>query len=243
MQATLFRTAFAAALLCAGAAHAATIDTHAFTLDSADGGPSADIVLLGASAGRVTFSLEGMMRDMHSSVDSTGVPSASADSPVQAGYGIGVKQGYRITGLTITGTFSGLLAPADGGAAGNDIGLSFVAWPPGQLPLWSNYARAVDLDGERAFSVTLGAAALEGEFLLGLLGSATTSADSALFQDDAGNDSWLGSSAHVRAGNLVLTVDVAAVPEPQAWLMLLGGMGALGAWRRRVSAARNASQQ
>ncbi|WEF35217.1 PEP-CTERM sorting domain-containing protein [Pseudoduganella chitinolytica] len=239
MQATLFRTAFAAALLCAGAASAGTIDTHAFTLDSEG---EADIVLLGDSANRVTFALAGVTRDLHSSVDSTGVPSASADSPVQAGYGFGVKQGYRITGLTISGTFSGLLAPADGGAAGNDIGLSFVAWPPGQLPLWSNYARAVDLDGERAFSVTLGAAALQGDFLLGLLGSATTSADSALFQDDAGNDSWLGSSAQVRAGNLVLTVDVAAVPEPQTWLMLLTGIGAVGMCRRRVSAARNASQ-
>lgn len=244
MQATLIRTAFAAALLCSGAAQAGTIDTHAFTLDSAGDGPAADIALIGDDANRATFSLDGLMRDMHSSVDSAGVPSASADSPVQAGYGIGVKSGYRITGLTISGTFSGSLAPADGGAAGNDIGLSFLAWPPGQVPLWSNYAHAVDLDGERAFSVTLGAQALRGEFLLGVLGSATASADSALFHDDAtGTDSWLGSAAQVRVGNLVLTVDVAPVPEPQAWLMLLGGMGALGAWRRRVSGARNAGQQ
>lgn len=242
MQATLFRSVLTAALFCAGAAQAATIDTHAFTLDSAGEGAD-DLVLLGASANRVTFSLEGMMRDLHSSVDSTGVPSASSDSPALAGYDIGVKQGYRITGLTISGTFSGRLAPADGGAAGNDIGLSFVAWPPGQLPLWSSYARAVDLDGDRAFSVSLGPTALQGEFLLGLLGSATTSADSALFHDADGNVSWLGSSAQVRAGNLVLMVDVAAVPEPQTWLMLLGGMGALGAWRRRVSAVRNAGQQ
>lgn len=242
MHATLFRTAFAAALLCAAGARADTLDTRAFTLDSGDS--SGAVTLLSDSASRATFSLDGLMRDMRSSVDSAGVPSASADSPVQAGYDIGVKNGYRITGLTISGTFSGSLAPADGGAAGNDIGLSFVAWPPGQMPLWSSYARAVDLDGERAFSVTLGAAALRGEFLLGVLGSATTSADSALFHDDAtGSDSWLGSAAHVRVGNLVLTVDVAPVPEPQTWLMLLGGMAAIGTWRRRVSAGRNAGQQ
>lgn len=238
MQVFVSRAALAATLLMAGAAHAAAIDTHAFTLGSVPFDSFADIALISDDTGAARFSLDGLARGLQSSIDSTGEPWANADSPWQNFYDITVKDGYRVTGITVTGTFNGRLAPVAGGRADNDIGLAFLAWPPGNAPVWSTSARATGLNGQQSWTIGTGTTALDGNFLLSFLGSASTYAASIPEQGD-----WLGSAASVGAQDLVLTVNVAPVPEPQTWLMLLVGIVAAGAWRGRVSVPRNAARR
>lgn len=236
MQALLSRAVLVGTLLTAGAVQSATIDTHAFTLGAAPSYPFADISLLSDSATGASFALDGLAQGLHSAVDSTGEPWATADTPWQNFYDITVREGYRITGITVTGTFHGALA----GTAENDIALAFLAWPPGIEPTWSTSARATGLDGVHNWSITTGPMALNGTVLLGFLGSASTYAAST-WQADSGT--WLGSSAQIDARDLVLTIDVAPVPEPQTWLMLLAGIAVAGMWRTRLSARRNAAQR
>lgn len=235
MQAILSRAMLVGTLLTAGAVHAAAIDTHAFTLDAAPFHPFADITLLSDTTTAASFALDGLAQGLHSNVDSTGEPWATADTPWQNFYDITVRDGYRITGMTVTGTFHGALA----GSADNDIGLTFVAWPPGSEPAWATSARASGLDGAYGWSITTGATALDGTVLLGFLGSASTDAAST-WQPDTGT--WLGSSARIGASDLVLTIDVTPVPEPQSWLMLLAGIACASVWRARLSGRRNAAQ-
>lgn len=233
MQVLLSRAVLVGTLLTAGTVQAAAIDTHAFTLDAAPSYPFADITLLSDTVAGASFALGGLAQGLHSDVDSTGEPWATADTPWQNFYDITVRDGYRITGMTVTGTFHGALA----GSADNDIGLTLLAWPPGSEPTWSTFAGASGLDGVRGWSITTGATALDGTVLLGFLGSASTYAAST-WQPDSGT--WLGSSARIDARDLVLTIDVAPVPEPQTWLMLLVGIAVAAFCRVRLSDGRNA---
>lgn len=235
MQALLSRAVLAGSLLTAGTVHAA-IDTHAFTLGAVPSYPYADITLLEDSASRATFALDGLAQGLHSAVDSTGQPWATADTPWQNFYDITVRDGYRITGMTVTGTFHGALA----GDADNDIGVAFLAWAPGSDPVWSSPVSAAGLDGERRWSIGTGPTSLDGTVLLGFLASASSYAAST-WQADTGT--WLGSSARIGARDLVLSVDVAPVPEPQTWLMLLVGTALAGVWRAHVSEPRNGARR
>lgn len=236
MQALLSRVVLVGTLLTAGTVQSAAIDTHAFTLDAAPSYPFADITLLSDTATGASFALDGLAQGLHSHVDSTGEPWATADTPWQNFYDITVRDGYRITGMTVTGTFHGTLA----GSADNDIGLAFLAWPPGSEPTWSTSAEAAGLDGVRSWSIATGPTALDGRVLLGFLGSASTYAASA-WQPDSG--AWLGSSAQIGARDLVLTIAVTPVPEPQSWLMLLAGIAVAGICRARLLAVRNAARR
>jgi len=224
MQALLSRAALVGSLLTAATAHAAAIDTRAFTLDGAPSYPFADITLISDTVVGASFALDGLAQGLHSNVDSTGEAWATADTPWQNFYNISVKAGYRITGMTVTGTFDGALA----GDADNEIALAFLAWPPGSEPTWSPFARVTGLDGTHGWSIGTGAMSLDSAVLLGFLGSASTYAASA-WQPDTGT--WLGSSAHIGARDVVLTVDIAPVPAPQSWLMLLAGIVVVGAQR------------
>ena len=229
MQALLSRVALVGTLLTAGTLHAAAIDTRAFTLDGAPSYPFAEITLLSDTAAGASFALDGLAQSLHSSVDSTGLPWATADTPWLNFYDITVKDGYRITGMTVMGTFQGALA----GEANNEIAVAFLAWPPGSEPTWSTAARATGLDGVQGWSIGTGATSLDGTVLLGFLGSASSDATS-VWQPDTGT--WLGASADIGVRDLVLTVDIAPVPEPQAWLMLLAGIAVGGIWSGRCRA-------
>ncbi|GGY87676.1 PEP-CTERM sorting domain-containing protein [Pseudoduganella plicata] len=235
MQALLSRAVLTGSLLTAGTVQAA-IDTHAFTLGAVPTYPYADITLLSDTATRATFALDGLAQGLRSDVDSTGEAWATADTPWQNFYDITVRDGYRITGMTVTGTFHGALA----GHADNDIGVAFLAWAPGSEPVWSSPADAAGLNGERGWSIGTGPTSLDGTVVLGFLASASSYAAST-WQPDAGT--WLGSSAQIGARDLVLSIEVAPVPEPQAWLMLLVGTAVAGAWRAHVSAARNGARR
>jgi hypothetical protein len=226
MQALLSRAALVGTLLTAGTVQAAAIDTRAFTVGSAPSYPFAAITLLSDTVAGASFALDGLAQGLHSSVDSTGLPWETADTPWQNFYDITVKDGYRITGMTVSGMFHGALA----GDAENEIAVAFLAWPPGSEPAWSPAARATGLDGVQSWSIGTGATSLDGTILLGFLGSASSYATS-VWQPDTGT--WLGASANIGARDLVLTVDIAPVPEPQAWLMLLAGIAVGGVWHGR----------
>ncbi|WP_193615809.1 FxDxF family PEP-CTERM protein [Massilia sp. YMA4] len=231
--------------LCAAAILAATgsaqafeplIETTGFTLGTNASEPVPGIALIGETANSASFSLYGITEGFPLSVDSAYKPFASDYRFWQNEYEIGVKAGYKITGITLTGSFYGALAPAQWtmpGDAGNDLGFGFGTYHT-EHPLESNWATAKDLNGRKDFSLTLGKTALEGEFTVSFNGRNEVTAESVWYLDELSNEQyWLGSSASAGLGQLTMTVNIAAVPEPQTWAMLLGGLALAGAVARR----------
>lgn len=212
------------------------IETTGFTLGTNSSSPIPGIALLGETATSATFSLYGITEGFPLSVDSSYKQYASDYLFWQNEYDIGVKAGYQITGITVTGSFHGALAPAEWtmpGVAGNDLGFGFGTYHTDQ-PRESNTATAKDLDGRKDFSLTLGKTALEGEFTVSFQGRNEVTAESVWYLDEWTNEQyWLGSMASAGLGELTMTVNIAPVPEPQAWTMLLGGLALAGAVARR----------
>jgi hypothetical protein len=228
----------AAILACAGSAQAfdPLIETTGFTLGTNASEPIPGIALVGETTYSATFSLYGITEGFPLSVDSAYKPYASDYLFWQNDYEIGVKAGYKITGITLTGSFYGALAPAQWtmpGDAGNDLGFGFNVYHT-EHPLESNWAQATDLNGRKDFALTLGKTALEGEFTVSFNGRNEVTAESVWYLDELTSEQyWLGSAASAGLGQLTMTVNIAAVPEPQAWAMLLGGLALAGAVARR----------
>lgn len=236
----LLSRAVCAAAICLSAASAQAfeplIETTGFTLGTNASSPIPGIALLGQTATSATFSLYGITEGFPLSVDSSHKQYASDYLFWQNEYDIGVKAGYKITGITVTGSFHGALAPAEWtmpGVAGNELGFGFGTYHT-EHPLESNWATAKDLDGRKDFSLTLGTTALAGEFTVSFQGRNEVTAESVWYLDEWSNEQyWLGSSASAGLGELTMTVNIAAVPEPQTWAMLLGGLALAGAMARR----------
>lgn len=212
------------------------IETSGFTLGTNSSEPVAGIALIGQTATSATFSLHGIVAGFPLSVDSSYQQYASDYRFWQNEYEIGVKAGYKITGISVTGSFFGSLTPAQWtmpGAAGNDLGFGFGTYHT-EHPLESNWAQGTDLNGHKDFTLNLGRTALEGEFTVSFQGRNEVSAESVWYLDELSNEQyWLGSSASAGLGELTMTVNIAPVPEPQAWAMLLGGLALAGAVARQ----------
>ena len=142
----LFRAWCAALLLSAGGvsslAHAAppVIDTAGFTLTASGELPVAGIELVSEDAGHARFSLWGAGQAAHAAVDSRGFPELASDREWQSDYGLAIRDGYRITQITVTGEFYGAFRPAQWttpGSAGNEVGIQFKVDGAGQPRLES----------------------------------------------------------------------------------------------------------
>ncbi|GGY42521.1 PEP-CTERM sorting domain-containing protein [Pseudoduganella albidiflava] len=237
----LFRTLCTTFLLGAVGAfapvHAAVpvIDTAGFSLSGVDELPYLGIDLVSDLPGYATFSLWGVGQAAHASADSRGFPEITTINHWQSGYGITVKDGYRITGITLTGEFYAAQRPAQystPGAANSDTGMVVTVERPGELPATeAQYTEG--LDGRKAFRYDLAPAGLTGDMTLSLQGYTIAWAQSAWYQEDPAAGFWLGSYADAGIANLRMMVAVSPVPEPQACLMLLGGLGVVAAVARR----------
>lgn len=210
------------------------IDTAGFTLGAVDELPFAGIDLVSELPGYATFSLWGVGQAAHASADSGGYPEITTINHWQSGYGLAVKEGYRITGITLTGEFYGAMRPAQystPGAARSDTGMVVTVDRPGEPPITDvRYTEA--LDGRQAFRLDMAPEPLSGELTLSLQGYTIAWASSAWYEENAGEGLWLGSYADAGIANLKMTVAVSPVPEPQAYLMLLGGLGIAAAFAR-----------
>lgn len=157
-----------------------------------------------------------------------------------------VRQGYRITSMTLGAVVNGSLyletrdceqcetAP---GMVDNSATLNWSILRAGEhavLPA----AYASHVDGVQAISAT-SRLPLEGPFQLAL-GAENTVAASSPVQYVWNGWNWdqtiLQATAAVELSNVVLSVQVAPVPEPSSYAMLLAGLGVAGwmARRRRI---------
>jgi hypothetical protein len=232
----LARGLSAAVLLCAGTAYADDIPVYegtGFTLTRNELDPVVEIGVLSEAPGSTTFWLLGMEPHLAASADSSYQQYAYDYQSFEAYYGLAVKSGYRITGITVSGNFTGALHPAEWtmpGDASNALGFSVHAGGT-----YFDSASTTDLDGTQGFTVTTGRAALQGQTWVALHGSADVGAESVFYHDDMTNeDYWLGSQAAGSIGWLRMTVDVSPVPEPGTWAMWALGLACVAG----VTAAR-----
>jgi PEP-CTERM motif len=239
MRLTLTHTAIAAALLYTSVTHAAvpTIETAAFTLQDRAGEPWAAASLIEEGAGSVRIALTGMAAELRAhGVDSGGQPNAISYATWANSYDVTVNAGYRVTGITLSATLDGALMEGQGdtpGLATNFLRMSFGLGPATYGP-----AYVQNFTGYTSLAVDATSLSLSSPFALDLNAYVNNYAESALYYDStSGNIYWNGSSADIGLGDVMLTVNVAAVPEPQTWLMLGAGLGALALMARRRRSA------
>lgn len=154
-----------------------------------------------------------------------------------------VKQGYRVTSVTLSGNTSGTLAPwkftPDGYHDGNDGTASTLAsWGLGTS--WENrvVSNQTNVEGTESFSVAFSDTATP-EFSLTIsnyVEATLRSGKTTIIGADFPSTTYYASSATLDFSNIVLSVEVApvsAVPEPGTYAMLLGGLALLGLASRR----------
>jgi hypothetical protein len=229
-----------AALTLGTTASAATIDTHAFTFSTGD----TNLSLLSETANTAQIRIDNLAW----SLSSTDIGSGGS-SPYSM-FDAVVKDGYRIVSFTLSATLTGALdvAPLDP-ACGQ-------SWTSCQLGSATNRAelRWVTTDG--AAEATAGRQDFAGQAVLSasnaqplsLTGAFNFVTESTLYVSAA--DGWISqhgsdwdtteyfpSMASIGfASPVVLTVQVAAVPEPATYAMLFAGLGLLGWAARRKGA-------
>ncbi|MUI11574.1 PEPxxWA-CTERM sorting domain-containing protein [Massilia dura] len=152
-----------------------------------------------------------------------------------------VRDGYRITSMTLTGTITGVLKvgvpPARGtpGEANNAYSMNWGFVQGGQSVSMEQHA-VKDLNGDRQLQLNANLP-LEGAFTMNINSEASLSALSGVSYwydgDDAEGFVYYKSYASLNWHDAVLTVQVSPVPEPSTWGMLLAGVGLLGIAARR----------
>lgn len=224
---------------------AATIETSGFSLAWTESSAvPLDMQLLSDTGGLVRIGMAvGTLRE-----------SWDTDTHGDGGIGNGaehlltgiVRQGYRITSMTLGAVVNGslYLAARDcdlcettPGMADNSATLNWSILRGGEhavLPA----AFASHVDGAQAIAST-SSLPLDGPFQLALGVEATVAASSPVQLVWEGSD-WqqylLRATASVDLSDVVLSVQVVPVPEPSMWAMLMAGLG-VAAWaaRRRGS--------
>lgn len=228
----------------ASTAHAATIvETAGFSLAWTESSANPlDMQLLSDTGGLVRIGM------------AVGILGERWDTDTHGDGGIGnaadhlltgiVRQGYRITSMTLSAVVSGSLyqemrdcdlCETTPGAATNSATLNWSILQGGEhavLPA----AYASHVDGLQAVSATT-AMPLEGPFQLALGAENTVAASSPVqlvWDEWNWNQYLLRATAAVEVSDVVLSVQVAPVPEPSTWAMLLAGLG-VATWtvRRR----------
>jgi len=155
--------------------------------------------------------------------------------------------GYRINSMTLSGTLSGSIdieeptcsrcTPSMPGSGGNEARIIWTA-DNGSGEIALPESRFTDIEGKVNYSATA-ATQLQGDFALNINTVLTAwSRNPAYSSTNPWNfDPIFGvTTASIKMTDMVLTVQVSAVPEPATYGMLLGGMGVLLAAARRRKA-------
>jgi hypothetical protein len=152
-----------------------------------------------------------------------------------------VRDGYRITSMTLTGTLTGVLKPAvpsgnaSPGVATNEF---FMGWDFRQAGQSISMGRQTlnNVNGDRQLQLSADVP-FEGDFTIAVNNGISAYAQSGVGYwydgDDAEGFTYYASYASARWHDVVLTVQVSPVPEPTTYAMLLAGLGIAGFTARR----------
>lgn len=231
MTRVLMMAALAPTAVPAGAHIAARIDTAAFSIAN-PWGDVADVLLSDANG----VARIGLVSAASNLLTST---SRYQEGNFYGGlFEVTVHSGYRVTGFSFSGTFEGkLTVPSNpDGTPGNGVAYNSgnIEFSAGSRPygvFYGEHTQRVDmLDGAIPVTMSSGYLSLDTDFNLSLQGMVLVSAyPSETPQDPAGIDSF----ASLRLANPVFTIYTMAVPEAQAWTMLLAGLGVVGSVAKR----------
>jgi hypothetical protein len=216
--------------LCTGslAGAATTLEFTPFSITYAGiPGPAPDISLAAATPLTYSISLDTMNLDLGNfpADDGTGAGVVNGGGHVGV-LEISVHDGYRVTGLTIHALGYGELLAGqllDGpGSADNRAQLAWSLTAPGTVLPFS--WQVEDLNGFAPLALGTTTLSLDGTLRIDLAASTWAQA----FGLDP-----TPSHALASIGSALLNVQVAAIPEPGTWGMLLAGLGVVGALARR----------
>ncbi len=161
-----------------------------------------------------------------------------------------VKQGYRITSITLSGAFSGALQAgqpdavcgsnciSQAGIATNAGGITWLVTGDGSVTTDVGQLDNVTSPQLLTRTVTRG---LDGDFTLDInsvLGVYTRAAQHSIYHNVNNEFEWVEevfwpSEGSISLDGMTLTVQIAAVPEPGTYAMLLAGLGLVGFAARR----------
>jgi hypothetical protein len=155
-----------------------------------------------------------------------------------------VRDGYRITSMTFTGTLTGELevgVPPFGGTTGEANNQYTLNWGFSQgdqsIPMGQQTVK--DLNGDQQLQLNANLP-FTGNFQMYISSEGSLSAQSGVSYwydgDDAEGFNYYDSHASLNWHDAVLTVQVSPVPEPSTWGMLLAGVALLGVAARRAPA-------
>ncbi len=156
-----------------------------------------------------------------------------------------VKQGYRITSMTLSSVFSGSLEPgqpdtacganciSQPGVVTNAASITWLVTADGDVTTDLGQLENVTAPEVLARTVTRG---LDGDFTLDInsvLGVYARAAQSSIYHNVGGDFEWIEERFWTSQGSLgldgmTLTVRIAPVPEPATWALLLAGLGLVG---------------
>jgi len=153
-----------------------------------------------------------------------------------------VRDGYRITALTIDAKVTGALYVTPPPAGLEDFERPFAknsfyaSWTVNGSPTVYRVGGS-DIDGRLLYSSTV-EQSIAGQSVLRF----STSADAGALSYEryvCTDHCWYDrypAFAEMHVSDVVMTVQIAAVPEPATWMLLLGGLGVVGAVARRRQA-------
>ncbi len=244
---TNFKTALllAAGALLAGSVHAGqTLDTAGFSLTQPGQWSTAHMTVLSDQGGILQIGISGLQPARTVTTDLGNEPWYNWDmaDTVLAAY---AKPGYRLASITLSGTLTGLLdvaplpAVCNGadyacglGTATNQATLEW-ATSRGQTNIDYRQLEVNNLDGERTFSLTTTLGPGDA-FDFHIATYNTAFAEAGRYRHlDASSTNYLPTTSEIGFGDMVMTVQIVAVPEPGTYAMLLAGMGLLGVAARR----------
>lgn len=155
-----------------------------------------------------------------------------------------VRQGYRITSMTLSAVANGSLyveslpcnaCYVEEGEATNNASIDMALTQGGERTEFGP-TRVHDVTGQQAMTVNA-SVPVNGDFLLDVSTGNDASAygtHQVILGSDWSSERWLQATASIGVTDYLLTVQVAPVPEPSTYAMLLAGLGVAGwAARRR----------
>lgn len=239
MSPSILRPFALAALLCASAAQAAVpyVETRAFTLQGSESYPDSVVDVLSDNGHSITLGLPTFGTEISAGrADSLQHPDSSAvvTGFSQAQYTIRPTAGYRITGVKFGGIAQGTRLVGAGDWAGTSINYLWLDYDIWHWDGDKGNVQVSDLNGEQQVTLASRPLALDTQFSIYLSGYTNLFASGGYVYDPLGGEPTRTQSlADMDLRDVTLTFTVSAVPEPRTWLLLLGGLGIVGALAAR----------